>query len=189
MIEFLSRDKVPTSEEIVGKFVFGSLPLTEYRNERGGNDSGFCEVVGVPTYVTKADAVYCRGNPVKFYSDDAGVSRSMHVIGGETHRRDLSGVRIVCDTEEEALALVDTRREINDIISKCAGYESVSTIRGRIESVYDGVKNRFAPQMTPGEALMKRVAARLAKQGMNSNDVELPHVRPAAAPAVLTPRF
>ncbi len=163
MIEFLGRNEIPTPDRVLNKFVFGTLPLPEYR----------AEAVGAPTYVRSGNKNALRGNPVRMNIGDNGQHMHPVVVTGEVHEREIGRIRIICDTLEEVVALADTRRPIEEIIRKHAGYIDAREISSMIESVYADVKAAFAgpaseasqPQARPalGETMMNRIASRLAE--------------------------
>ncbi|MDW9478978.1 hypothetical protein GOB57_09825 [Sinorhizobium meliloti] len=160
MIEFLNRNEVPTAERIRGRYVFAALPISEHRSE----------FVAVASYVTAANSLFLTGHPVKMSRGEDGSFNRATVVEREKHRLEMVGVRVICDTIEEALALANTRQPIKKIIAENAGYLDPAEIKKRIDAVYNALSVRFngpkppeERRMTNGEALMARVSARLER--------------------------
>lgn len=185
MIQFIARDRQPSPDSIVGKYVFGSLPLKEeYRNQDDPQERKFRGIVGVPTFVTKADAVFFAGHPVKLHADENGDYDGATVVADETHRREIDAIRIVCDTKDEVLSLIATRTKIDKILTTHEGRLPTDVIKGMIDEVYSEVARNVTPQLSAREAMMNRVSARLQAQAeaadMPADDIS--HVA-AARPA------
>lgn len=164
MIEFLRKNEVATPERIANKYVFGTLPLSEYKSE----------FIGSPSFVVASNTAFVKGNPIRFGFRDDGSYYNATVVGTETHRRETAHVRIICETLEEVEALMNTRHLIHQIINEQAGYVEPSSIRKNIETVYDKVKDRFnalkatavaqdgtEQRQANRDALLARVSARL----------------------------
>lgn len=139
MIEFLGRNEVATPDRLANRFAFGILPMREYN----------AVFVATPSYVLGANSVALKGHPIRFTSTDHDKFTDAQVVKGETHKRELGHIRIICDTVDEMVALMNTQQPIQAIVQKHAGYLESAEIGKKIEAVYDEVKARFN---TPKEA-------------------------------------
>jgi hypothetical protein len=164
MIEFLRKNEFASPERVANKYVFGALPLTEYKSQ----------FIGTPSFVIASNSAFTKGNPVRVSIQDNGTYSQAKVIQEETHRRETSHIRVICDTPEEVEALMNTRHPIQAIITKYHGHVEPSEITKKIEAVYEAVRERFnAPMVTNTaveapeqkqvnrDAFLSRVSARL----------------------------
>lgn len=192
MIEFLGRNEVATPERMANRFAFGILPMTEYNTV----------FVASPSYVVGVNSLAFKGHPIRFTSTDHDKFTGAQVVKDETHRRELGHIRIICDTVEEMLALMNTRQPVHALVEKHAGYLDPAEIAQKIDAIYDEVKARFntpkeavehkpAVEQRPAEdnrqslrdAVMARVTMRLERSQIEAP--ELPsHLERVAQPAV-----
>jgi hypothetical protein len=160
MIEFLGRNEVAAPERLANRFAFGVLTMSEYNTV----------FVGTPSRVLAANSVALKGNPIRFTIMDNDQCSDAMVVEREIHRRETGHIRIVCDTIEEVMALVNTRPSVHAIIKKNAGYVDAAETGRQIKEVYAEVVARFnAPKQakeerpSAGESMMTRVGARLER--------------------------
>jgi hypothetical protein len=158
MIEFLGRNEVATPERLANRFAFGVLTMSDYNTV----------FVGSPSRVLAANSLALKGNPIRFTMTDNDQCSDAVVVESETHRRETGHMRIICDTIDEVMALVNTRKAVHAITKKNTGYVDPQETVRQINAIYREVAARFnAPKQTTedrpsaGETMMARVGARL----------------------------
>lgn len=187
MIEFLRKNEVATPGRMANKYVFGTLPLNDYKNQ----------FIGSPTFVLASNSAFVKGNSIRVAFQEDGNYCQANVVHEEVHRRETAQVRVICDTLEEVEALMNTRHPIQAIINKYYGHIEPSEIGKKIEAVYDDVKARFnAPKATAvaqdgpeqrqanRDAILARVSAKLERYQAPQQSVPSHLDRVAPQPAV-----
>ncbi|MCZ7861911.1 hypothetical protein O9X98_11030 [Agrobacterium salinitolerans] len=187
MIEFLRKHEVATPERMANKYVFGTLPLNDYKSQ----------FIGSPSHVLSSNSAFVKGNPIRVAFQDDGSYCQPNVVHGEVHRRETAQIRVICDTLEEVEALMNTRHPIQAIINKYYGHIEPAEISKKIEAVYDEVKARFnAPKVAAvaqdgveqrqaaRDALLSRVSARLERHQVPQQSVPSHIERVVQQPAV-----
>lgn len=158
MIEFLGRNEVATPERLANRYAFGVLTMSDYNTV----------FVGSPSRVLAANSLALKGNPIRFTMMDNDQCSDAVVVETETHRRETGQIRIICDTLDEVMALVNTRKAVHELRKKNDGYVDVAETGRQINAIYREVVARFntprqANEERPsaGETMMARVGARL----------------------------
>ncbi|MCS4089570.1 hypothetical protein [Rhizobium sp. BK176] len=160
MIEFLDRNEVATPERLANRYAFGVLTMSDYNTV----------FVGSPSRVLAANTVALKGHPIRFTMAENDQCSEAMVVETETHRRETGHIRIICDTLDEVMALVNTRKAVHEIRKKNDGYVDTQETGRQINAIYREVATRFnAPRQTAedrpsaGESMMARVGARLER--------------------------
>lgn len=144
MIEMVRSQRPVTASAIKGKYMVMSLPMSAYRSL----------FPATPIFVENADddKLKLQAWPVRLHFNDAGVCHTMRVIRGAD---DLIVKRLepfngfICDNEADVLSLINSRLEIEKIISK-AGYVSDSIIARELEAhLSDTIESSKAEPAAP----------------------------------------
>jgi hypothetical protein len=130
MIEMVRSQRPIEASAIKGKYMVMALPMSAYRSM----------FPGTPIFVENADDSKSKMQawPIRVHFNDASVCQDMRVMRGKDDlilKRMESFSGFICDNEADVLTLINSRFEIEKIVSK-AGHVNDSIITGELEAYF-----------------------------------------------------